>query len=119
MYLQSVLQYGWPLRCFETESRQVRPGPTSAETLGHAGLVPGWSPPDHRGRRLPLRPIALGLTVNTALCTLVLWLLELLLTSRRRLRRWRGRCLACGYDLRGAEHERCPECGTAPQDVSR
>jgi hypothetical protein len=24
-----------------------------------------------------------------------------------------GLCLACGYDLRGAAHERCPECGVA------
>jgi hypothetical protein len=33
----------------------------------------------------------------------------------RRLRRRRaaGQCLACGYDLRGAEHECCPECGAA------
>ena len=29
---------------------------------------------------------------------------------RRRLRRDAGLC-ACGYDLRGAAHERCPECG--------
>jgi hypothetical protein len=32
--------------------------------------------------------------------------------ARARLRR-RGRCAACGYDLRGLEFsERCPECGT-------
>jgi hypothetical protein len=30
---------------------------------------------------------------------------------RLRHRRAAGQCLACGYDLRGAEHERCPECG--------
>ena len=30
---------------------------------------------------------------------------------RLRLRRAAGQCLACGYDLRGAEHARCPECG--------
>ena len=26
-------------------------------------------------------------------------------------RRRRGLCPTCGYDLRGAKHERCPECG--------
>lgn len=29
----------------------------------------------------------------------------------RRRRRTAGRCESCGYDLRGAAHERCPECG--------
>ena len=34
--------------------------------------------------------------------------------AREALRRQRaggGLCLACGYDLSGADHERCPECG--------
>ena len=30
---------------------------------------------------------------------------------RARARHGQGRCPACGYDLRGALHERCPECG--------
>ncbi len=30
---------------------------------------------------------------------------------RRLIRRRRGLCLACGYDLRHGEHEACPECG--------
>ena len=37
---------------------------------------------------------------------------------RRRRRRQRGLCLACGYDLRGGSHERCPECGIAPAEPS-
>ena len=34
---------------------------------------------------------------------------------RRRVVRWcrrRGRCPACGYDLRGTREPRCPECGS-------
>ena len=42
-------------------------------------------------------------------------LLYVLVLLRRRvraaLRRRRGQCERCGYDLRGAAHERCPECG--------
>ena len=38
----------------------------------------------------------------------------LLRARRRRLQRLReGHCLTCGYDLSGAAHERCPECGEA------
>ena len=33
--------------------------------------------------------------------------------ARRRRRRERGQCVACGYDLRGLTSDRCPECGTA------
>lgn len=29
-----------------------------------------------------------------------------------------GRCTCCGYDLSGADHERCPECGT-PVETDR
>ena len=31
--------------------------------------------------------------------------------GRRAIRRRSGRCPKCAYDLRGAEHEVCPECG--------
>jgi hypothetical protein len=31
--------------------------------------------------------------------------------GRRRRRRREGRCEACGYDMRGARVDRCPECG--------
>ena len=49
--------------------------------------------------------------------TAITWILEILLTMRRRVRRWRGQCLRCGYDLRGARHERCPECGAETEDA--
>ncbi len=53
------------------------------------------------------------------------WLPTLLLTLlsavpvvqgpvRRLVRRWRGCCMVCGYDLTGNRSGRCPECG---QDV--
>ena len=31
--------------------------------------------------------------------------------ARRRRRAKQGLCIRCGYDLSGAEHEACPECG--------
>lgn len=43
--------------------------------------------------------------------------LRIAMRGLRRWRRWRtGRCLACGYDLRGSAG-RCPECGTRPGDA--
>ncbi len=55
--------------------------------------------------RVPLWSIAL-------VCALASSLLTVLPVLRRRKRAKRGRCLHCGYDLRGST-ERCPECGTA------
>ena len=64
------------------------------------------------GHTLPLRPIWPGFAINTVFYAVVLWLLTLApFTARRFIRRKRGHCIKCGYDLRAVEHEKCPECG--------
>jgi hypothetical protein len=71
-------------------------GPTS--TFGNVGLVFGqWT------TRVPLYAVTAFFAV--------LPLFSLIRRARRRLAAKRGRCAACGYDLR-ATSERCPECGT-------
>ncbi len=106
---------GWPklaLWCVH-ERPEVANLPFNSRGALDAGLPDapsrGWmSAP----RALPLRPIWPGFAVNTVFYATILWLLTLgPFTARRFIRNKRGLCIKCGYDLRGAEHEVCPECG--------
>lgn len=62
---------------------------------------------------LPLRPIWLGLTLNTLLLSLFWWTgLSCVARWRRRRARRRGVCYECRYDLKGLPPGApCPECG--------
>jgi len=63
-------------------------------------------------RPLPIYPVWPGFAINTVFYAAILWLLTLApFTARRMIRHKRGHCVKCGYDLRGAEHDVCPECG--------
>ncbi len=91
------------------------PRPRTWNRYLNAALEP---PPELRPRYkrlLPLRPLWIGFTANSLSYGLLLWLLIAGPFALRRLlrllRRRRGLCPACGYDLRHAEHEACPECG--------
>ncbi len=113
---------GWPFRAMQGESR-----PTTAGKPEYAWAVPLSSKVTLRAelvvvkakvltslatRVVPLRPVWPGFLGNTVLYTVVAvgvigcaWLV------RRAYRRWRGRCIGCGYDLRGDLDRGCPECG--------
>ena len=63
---------------------------------------------------LPFRPIWPGFAFDTIFYAAILWPLIIgPFALRRLIRRRRGLCPACGYDLRHAEHEACPECGNS------
>ncbi len=65
-------------------------------------------------QQLPLRPIWPGFIINTAFYAAILWLvIPGPFALRRHIRRKRGLCVTCGYDLRHADHDACPECGVA------
>jgi hypothetical protein len=59
-----------------------------------------------------------GFAINTIFYAAIVWFLFFAPGAiRRRVRRKRGQCAACGYSLRGTpDVERCPECGAAPSD---
>jgi len=62
---------------------------------------------------LPYRPIWPGFAINTVSYAAILWLPFAPFVLRRSIRRKRGHCIKCGYDLRGTPGGggACPECG--------
>jgi hypothetical protein len=108
--LVHVVTAGWPLTCLTGERH----------TIGVSTRQHGLAEPPRAVRELnvkprrvlPLRPLWLGLVVDTALYAAAVWMAvpgSLLLRST--LRRRRGQCSACGYNLRHVDHRACPECG--------
>lgn len=99
---------GWPLYCLSREDAWTRDPAT--RTL----LFPPTSDwlTNREGYQMPIRPIPLGLALNTLFYAFIAAVPILLVPAlRRRHRRLRGRCVACGYTLAGLST--CPECGVA------
>jgi hypothetical protein len=60
----------------------------------------------------PVQPLWRGFLINTIFYAAIVWFLFFAPGAvRRRVRRKRGQCAACGYSMRGAVSEKCPECG--------
>ena len=121
--------WGWPFLAMRYTEHRVHGSPSARSwdvtrgdlTLPSMPRSPSWQPP----RRVPLLPISLGFAIDMAVYGL-LWLgviesvIRRLARGRRKKRMRRGLCPACGYDLRAAGHERCPECGEGvPADPGR
>ena len=102
------IRAGWPC---ESMAGQID---VEGEIAG-ALVMPRWlegmvDKPERRP--LPITPLAGGFAINTGLWALLLALLILGPGWMKRFNRKRtDRCIACGYDLSGAAHARCPECG--------
>ncbi len=97
--------YGYPFRSLSYVHFQA--GDDRREVIGFP-LVTRQST-----RYLPLHVIWRGTALNgTLYCSALFALMMVRLTVYRVIRRLRGRCQSCGYDLRGADHLQCPECGT-------
>ncbi len=111
---------GWPMLALWTETEgqpgrsdwRIRGGFTTS--LGVPTRFPSFS-------ILPFRPLWPGFAINTVFYAAILWLLICGPSALRRfIRRKRGLCVACGYDLSHADHVACPECGWRGEiDASR
>jgi len=77
----------------------------------------GQNVPDFPTRFLPLRPIFPGFIINT-LFYAAMWfgIFFGVAALRRFVRKKRGRCVKCSYDLRGQFDKGCPECGWGRED---
>ncbi len=115
--------FGLPFRALQWELHGVRAGSRSMEMVqaaaSTAGMRTGIDVSKQAGgiiwqmRRLPLTLIWPGFLVNALFYTAILWLLiPGPFVLRRLIRRKRGRCIKCGYDLRGSPEAGCPECGS-------
>lgn len=101
---------GWYREDFE---QHVVPGEQSRRTSGTGEAIglrcrlDRWQNVEWA---IPVRPVWSGLLANVGVFALAA--MALLTTPgcwRRYVRRWEGRCVACGYELGGLP--RCPECG--------
>ncbi len=112
---------GWPTLTLWSGREVIaftRPGATVGNSISitRGYLLPGDrnKPFSHYSgaRILPFAPIWPGFAINTVFYAVLLWMLWLSpFVVRRFVRRKHGLCIKCGYDLRGAEHDVCPECG--------
>jgi hypothetical protein len=114
------MAHGWPLRCvrhvsaIEHGGYQGRDLIPPLRTFSRSEILVRMGP---IACSLGYDPIWPGLLVNTAFYGAILWGLWVGPGALRRgLRRRRGACVRCGYDLRGGEGSDgapavCPECG--------
>ncbi len=115
------LGYGWPLPALVERHESVllsTIAPRTSIPPWYSSLeIPGMFHALGPGRSVPIEPIAIGIVVDVM--TLAFgWFVLLWGTGmvRQAVRRSRGCCPRCGYDLRGNSAGGCPECGWMRHD---
>ncbi len=100
--------WGWPILAMRHETRlPARPRPSFSLQPTASGQLGS-----NAEMFLPNKPIWPSFALNTIFYAAILWPpIRGPFVLRRQIRRKRGLCVVCGYDLRHAEHDVCPECG--------
>jgi hypothetical protein len=100
----TFVECGWPLKCVN--------GDRIHNKFVKMQYAPPWLTQPSRGSQLmPYRVILWPFVLNSLMFASAVSLVVLGPKTLRRMMRGReNRCKSCGYDLRGAAHERCPEC---------
>ena len=116
MWLPFAIQtrVGWPTRTLSDELWKQQNGNQlwqHSYGVRFPNLFGLFPPVEDFNFTVPLRPIWPGFAINTLFYAAILWLFSLgPVTAHRMIRRKRGRCIKCGYDVSHAPHDRCPEC---------
>jgi len=110
-----VVAAGWPWRCAWCHAQQSQfwLSPTLAPGDPSINLTPAVRSGERKLRVLPLRPLWLGLIGNMLFYSAFWFLLLSIPALYRTLRRRKGCCAKCGYNLKGIGSANCPECGAA------
>lgn len=110
----AAIESGWPLACLQGVRCRSFDGHSTvlSDQLQGAIELPQWTARIEGFEFLPLRPLWAGVITNGAVFSAIgLILLRALGYWRRSLRRRRGLCPSCRYDLRGSSvASQCPEC---------
>lgn len=102
---------GWPLLALSAEARWVSYDALGISKVNGGVLMDSRNVfPDDGVRILPLQPIWSGLIINTVLYISLWFAIFSVGDIRPMLRRRRGQCVHCGYQLL-PEQARCSECG--------
>jgi hypothetical protein len=108
--------FGWPVRCLRFSEEGPSPYLRSKfEPVRTSTWINGWRLEPAAGTTviLPIRPLWPGMAVQLAIWGSILgWLLLGRRLWMNVVRKKRGQCGACGYDLRSlGPGVACPECG--------
>jgi hypothetical protein len=103
---------GWPCRSHEAEGGVASSGHASSWSTGIRVGAQTVGLSSTSEIVFPVRPRHPGFAINTIFYAAIVWMLFTVPGAvRRRVRRKRGQCAACGYSRRESVSEKCPECG--------